>query len=46
MLMKIYANITINPLSHKSDKHQVSPHNTSTQSREKFMRITGNEIIT
>ena len=36
---------TVNPVSPKSDKHQLfSPKNINTQSREKVVRI--NEIIT
>ena len=31
---------TINPLSPKRDKHQFSPNNNNTQSREKVVRIS------
>ena len=30
-----------NPLSSKSDQHEISPHNIDTSSREKVIRING-----
>ena len=36
--------VTVNPLSPKSDQHQISPHKINTSLREKVIRI--NKMIT
>ena len=43
-IFQVFENRPFNPLSPKSDQHQISPHNINTKSKDQVMRM--NKMIT